>query len=99
MGGKFWGMTILVGYHKTGAYRLFNPNNGKLMVSRDVVVDEDSSWNRDYNNTTKTPLLSSILEEVCDELYEAPPIEIVEHGHDVVENHDHDKEEYMVKIP
>ena len=27
---------ILVGYHKTGAYRLFNPVNEKIVLSRDI---------------------------------------------------------------
>ena len=31
---------ILVGYHKIGAYRLFNPINGKIVLSRDIVIDE-----------------------------------------------------------
>lgn len=34
---------IIVGYHKIEAYRLFNLNNKKLMVIRDVFVNEDSS--------------------------------------------------------
>lgn len=38
---------ILVGYHKTGAYRLFNPINKKIMMSRDIVIDENSAW--DWN--------------------------------------------------
>ena len=38
---------ILVGYHKTGAYRLFNPINQKIMMTRDIVTDENSTrgWN------------------------------------------------------
>ena len=33
---------ILVGYHKTGAYRIFNPVNEKIVLSRDIVIDENS---------------------------------------------------------
>ena len=32
---------ILVGYHKTGAYRLFNLVNEKIVLSRDIVIDEN----------------------------------------------------------
>jgi len=36
---------ILIGYHPTCAYRLFNPVNQQILISRDVVVDENASWN------------------------------------------------------
>ena len=36
---------VLVGYHCTGAYRLLKPITGKIVISRDVTVDELSSWN------------------------------------------------------
>lgn len=35
---------ILVGYHKMGAYRIFNPINKKIMMSWDIVIDENSAW-------------------------------------------------------
>ncbi|RDY08728.1 hypothetical protein CR513_07007, partial [Mucuna pruriens] len=35
---------ILVGYHPTCAYRLYDPMNKKIMVSKDVVVAETESW-------------------------------------------------------
>ena len=35
---------ILVGYHPTGAYRLYDPLTHKIFISRDVVIDEDGSW-------------------------------------------------------
>ena len=34
---------ILVGYHSTGAYRLYDPLTHKIFISRDVVIDEDGS--------------------------------------------------------
>ena len=34
---------ILVGYHPTGAYRLYNPVTEKLLVSRDVILREVKS--------------------------------------------------------
>lgn len=35
---------ILVGYHKTGAYRRFNPINNKIVMSKDIVIDENYVW-------------------------------------------------------
>lgn len=84
-------LMILTSYHKNGACRLFNLVNGRLMVSRYIVVDKNSSWNQDSNNSTKRPLLSSILDEVSDKLNKTQPIEVSEHDRDEVENHD-DKE-------
>ena len=31
---------ILVGYHSTGAYKLFDPLSKKIVISNDVIVDE-----------------------------------------------------------
>lgn len=39
---------ILVGYHKTEAYRLFNPINDKIVMSRDIVIDVNFAW--DWNS-------------------------------------------------
>jgi len=36
---------ILIGYHPTGAYKLFSPVNQQILNSRDVIVDENASWN------------------------------------------------------
>ena len=35
---------ILVGYHPTGAYRLYDPLTNKIFINTDVVIDEDGSW-------------------------------------------------------
>jgi hypothetical protein len=35
---------ILIGYDATGAYKMYNPKNQKVVISRDVVVDEKSQW-------------------------------------------------------
>lgn len=31
---------MLIDYHSTGAYNLYSPNDDKLVISRDVLVDE-----------------------------------------------------------
>nr|KYP46743.1 Retrovirus-related Pol polyprotein from transposon TNT 1-94 [Cajanus cajan] len=36
---------VLVGYHATGAYKLINPITKGVVISRDVLVDEKTTWN------------------------------------------------------
>jgi len=36
---------IMVGYHSTGAYKLYDPNNKKIVFSKDVKFDETKCWN------------------------------------------------------
>lgn len=38
---------ILVGYHSTGGYKLYDPINKQTVISRDVVIDESTGW--DWN--------------------------------------------------
>ncbi|KAK3038082.1 hypothetical protein RJ639_031636 [Escallonia herrerae] len=46
---------IFIGYDQSSkGYKLYNPSNGKIVISRDVEFDEESSWewkiqNGDYN--------------------------------------------------
>src|ERR1043165_8690002 len=54
---------ILVGYHKTGAYRIFNPVNEKIVLSRDIVIDENSSWDWNSSNSINKPLMSPDFDE------------------------------------
>ena len=35
---------VLIGYHLTGAYKLYSPIKDKLVISRDVLVDESKGW-------------------------------------------------------
>lgn len=35
---------VLIGYHSTGAYKRYLPNNYKVMINRDVLVDESKGW-------------------------------------------------------
>jgi len=36
---------IMVGYHSTGAYKLYDPNSKKIVFSKDVKFDETKCWN------------------------------------------------------
>ena len=36
---------IMVGYHLTSAYKLYDPNNKKIVFSKDVKFDETKCWN------------------------------------------------------
>ena len=36
---------MLIGYNSTSSYKLYSPNNDKLVVSRDVLVDERKGRN------------------------------------------------------
>jgi len=38
-------MAVLIGYHVTCGYKLFDPNSRKVIICRDVVIDESSCWN------------------------------------------------------
>lgn len=35
---------VLIDYHSNNAYNLYSPNADKLMISRDVIVDEGKRW-------------------------------------------------------
>jgi len=36
---------VLVGYHLTGGYRLFDLETNQVSISRDVVIDKSAEWN------------------------------------------------------
>jgi len=42
---------ILIGYHPTGAYKLYDPRMWKAVISRDVLIDETKGWNWEINAT------------------------------------------------
>ncbi|GAU13535.1 hypothetical protein TSUD_346390 [Trifolium subterraneum] len=44
---------IFVGYHRTGAYRLYNLTSDKIEISRDVKVLENESWDWKQKSTSK----------------------------------------------
>ncbi|XP_058784535.1 uncharacterized protein LOC131659343 [Vicia villosa] len=58
---------ILVGYHKTSAYRLLNLDNAKIMLCRDIVVVENSAWDWNLSNSINKSFMSSDFEEATAE--------------------------------
>lgn len=36
---------MLLGYHPTGAYKLYDPRMKKVVINRDVTMDETRCWN------------------------------------------------------
>jgi hypothetical protein len=44
---------ILLGYHSTGAYKLYDPISKKVHISRDVIVDENETWKWETNTEIK----------------------------------------------
>ena len=54
---------ILLGYHSTGGYKLFDPKSKQIIISRDVVFDESRSWNWKQNTEMKGPKIMIRSEE------------------------------------
>lgn len=47
--------SIFIGYClKTKAYKMYNPNTGKVLLSRDVVFREDARWDWGSGNNTRS---------------------------------------------
>lgn len=80
---------ILVGYHKTGVYRLFHPINEKIVMSWDIVIDENPAWDWNFGYPINKPLMSYGVDEETDEAeVEAIvdiPVEVVSNILDIVE--------------
>ncbi|PNY18017.1 copia-type polyprotein [Trifolium pratense] len=57
---------ILVGYHATGAYKLYDPISKKMTFSRDVIVDEGKSWDWISGSSSSKPVMSLTEDEDSD---------------------------------
>jgi len=70
---------ILIGYHPTGAYKLYNLVTQKVHISRDVIVNEAEKWKwesePEYNNEIKQ---SCIYPDSSDESEDEEDHEVVE---------------------
>lgn len=52
---------VLVGYHVTGAYKLFDPKKSKMFTCRDVVFEEKKGWEWNSANAKNT---SAVLDNL-----------------------------------
>jgi hypothetical protein len=60
---------IFVGYsEETKAYKLYNPQTQKVIISRDVTFDEDGVWEMSEKEKELVPIPITINEEENDEL-------------------------------
>ncbi|GAU26253.1 hypothetical protein TSUD_224440 [Trifolium subterraneum] len=53
---------VLVGYHLTGGYRLYDPISKSIVISRDVIVDEMKEW--DWCSNKKKDSVSIMFDDV-----------------------------------
>jgi len=57
---------ILVGYHSTGANKLYNPEKKQIVISRDVVDDKATKWNWEpMTVTVEKSHIPCLLEDSC----------------------------------
>lgn len=56
-------MMMLLAYHPTGAYKLYNPVTKKIQISRDVIIDEAKAWKWDNNLNATVSTVSVLLED------------------------------------
>ncbi|WVZ15014.1 hypothetical protein V8G54_012580 [Vigna mungo] len=66
---------VFVGYHSTGAYKLYNPITERMMLSRDVVVLEKESW--DWTKM-QSSLLRTKVHGLIDSITSAETQEVAE---------------------
>ncbi|PNX99967.1 retrotransposon-related protein [Trifolium pratense] len=52
---------ILIGYHPTGAYKLYNPVTQKVHISRDVIVNEEEKWKWDEEPVYNSEVQSTFI--------------------------------------
>ncbi|GAU51256.1 hypothetical protein TSUD_412480, partial [Trifolium subterraneum] len=53
---------VLVGYHLTGGYKLYDPISKSIVISRDVIVDEMKEW--DWCSNKKKDSVSIMFDDV-----------------------------------
>ncbi|KAK2365584.1 putative mitochondrial protein [Trifolium repens] len=78
---------ILLGYHPTGAYKLYAPKENKVVISRDIKFDESKGW--DWIESTSAENISSLLNRklVLEEIDDQPEADQPED--DAAGNHTH----------
>lgn len=48
---------ILIGYHKTRVYRIFNLINDKTVMSQDIMINDKYLWDWNLGDATNNPLM------------------------------------------
>jgi len=54
---------ILVGYHETGAYRLYHHVNHSILISRDVKICENEAWDWNKKEKSSSHTVPTTIEE------------------------------------
>lgn len=67
---------ILLGYQITGGYKLQNPRNLQIVVSRDVVFDELKIWNWDEDVKNSRQVMFDLGEQQDNNPAEEPTNEV-----------------------
>ena len=59
---------LMIGYHPTRGYKLFDPKTGKAIVRRDVVMDETSVLDKNENQHEESRIVAkeANIEVKCD---------------------------------
>lgn len=56
---------ILVGYHPTGAYRLYSPLTKKISINRGALINEKESWDwKSNSNSCSSSTVITLLEDI-----------------------------------
>ena len=56
---------VFIGYDQNSkGYKLYNPSNGKIMVSRDVEFDEEAIWDWETNEESTYDFLPYFEEDI-----------------------------------
>ena len=60
---------VFIGYNNSSkAYRIFQPQNGKILVSKDVKFMEDRQWNWEESINMQLPEVPQYFDEDIDDV-------------------------------
>ncbi|RDX87961.1 hypothetical protein CR513_30501, partial [Mucuna pruriens] len=67
---------IFLGYNSTGAYKLYSPTSKKVVLSKDIAIDESKGWRWDTtteNGNVTVPIQLDMQYENCAETVQVQP--------------------------